>query len=70
MAKVRVLRIFYKTVTKKSNRKSDDNVPRFYLLHLIVTINLVLVTRYKDTEVVPQVTETATFITTPTRKHI
>ena len=43
MAKVRGLRMFYKTVTKKSNRKSDDNVPRFYLLHLIVSINLVLV---------------------------
>ena len=53
MTKVRGLRMFYKTVTKKSNRKSDDNVPRFYLLHLIVSINLVLVTRCKDTEVVP-----------------
>ena len=29
MAKVRDLRDFYKTVTKKNNEKSDDKVPRF-----------------------------------------
>ena len=29
MAKVRDLRDFYKTVTKKNNGKSDDKVPRF-----------------------------------------
>ena len=29
MAKVRALRGFYKTVTKKNNGKSDDKVPRF-----------------------------------------
>ena len=29
MAKIRDLRDFYKTVTKKNNEKSDDKVPRF-----------------------------------------
>ena len=29
MAKVRGLRNFYKTVTKKSNGKSDDKIPPF-----------------------------------------
>ena len=29
MAKVRNLRDFYKTVTKKKNRKSDDKIPPF-----------------------------------------
>ena len=38
MAKVRDLRDFYKTVTRKNNGKSDVKFHRFYPLHLVVLI--------------------------------
>ena len=73
MAIVRDLRNFYKTVTKKCNRKFDDKVPPS-LSSASGSVNQaeisIISNEIKEHWNGTQLAETAIFIATPMKKHI